>query len=153
MATALEELKGLMRAKAAWFRLLEGDRMVIAQQIGLSKGFLQDRLSVPLDDDFERTLSGTVPVVLVTSAAADSVRPYLQQEGFHHVVMVPVLGKKSVIGTLALGSAHRLRYSPDEMEFLDHHRPSVGTGGRKPAPGGTDSALPSAVDQHLRFHP
>ena len=26
MDTALEELKGLMRAKAAWFRLLEGDR-------------------------------------------------------------------------------------------------------------------------------
>ena len=26
MATALEELKGLMRAKAAWFRLLEGDQ-------------------------------------------------------------------------------------------------------------------------------
>ena len=32
--------------------------------------------------------------------------------------MVPVLGKKSVIGTLALGSRHRLHYSPDEMEFL-----------------------------------
>ena len=47
MATALEELKGLMRAKAAWFRLLEGDRMVIAQQIGLSKDFLQDRLVGP----------------------------------------------------------------------------------------------------------
>ena len=118
MATALEELKGLMRAKAAWFRLVEGDRMVIAQQIGLSKGFLQDRLSVPLDDGFERTLGGTVPVVLVTSAAAETVRPYLKQEGFHHVVMVPVLGKKSVIGTLALGGAHRLHYSPDEMEFL-----------------------------------
>ena len=118
MATALEELKGLMRAKAAWFRLLEGDRMVIAQQIGLSKGFLQDRLSVPLDDDFERTLGGTVPVVLVTSAAAETSVPTSKQEGFHHVVMVPVLGKKSVIGTLALGSAHRLHYSPDEMEFL-----------------------------------
>jgi len=36
MATALEELKLLMGAKAAWFRLLEGDRMVITQQIGLS---------------------------------------------------------------------------------------------------------------------
>ena len=118
MATALEELKGLMHAKSAWFRLVEGDRMVIAQQIGLSKGFLQDRLSVPLDDDFERTLGGTVPVVLVTAAAPETVRPYLKQEGFHHVVMVPVLGKKSVIGTLALGGAHRLRYSPDEMEFL-----------------------------------
>ena len=70
MATALEELKGLMRANAAWFRLLEGDRMVIAQQIGLSKSFLEARLSVPLDDDFERTLSSTVPVVLLNAAAA-----------------------------------------------------------------------------------
>ena len=54
----------------------------------------------------------------MTSKAADGVRPYLKQEGFHHVVMVPVLGKKSVIGTLALGSRHSLSYSPDEMEFL-----------------------------------
>ena len=118
MATALEELKGLMRAKAAWFRLLEGDRMVIAQQIGLSAGFVQDRQSVPLDDDFERTLGAAAPVVLEASAAADTVRPYLKNEGFHHIVMVPVLGKKSVIGTLALGSRHRLHYSPDEMDFL-----------------------------------
>ena len=29
--------------------------MVIAQQIGLSQDFLQERLSVPMDDDFERT--------------------------------------------------------------------------------------------------
>ena len=47
-----------------------------------------------------------------------AARPYLKQEKFHHVVMVPVLGKKSVIGTLALGSRHRIHYSPDEMEFL-----------------------------------
>src|SRR5437667_390045 len=36
MATALEELKGLMHASAAWIRLLEGDKMVIAQQLGLA---------------------------------------------------------------------------------------------------------------------
>ena len=118
MATALEELKGLMCAKAAWFRLLEGDKMVISHQIGLSKAFLQDRMSVPMDDDFERTLSGTVPVVVATSAVHEAVRPYLRSEKFHHVVLVPVQGKKSVIGTLTLGIRHRLSYSPDEMEFL-----------------------------------
>ena len=112
MATALEHLKGLMRADAAWFRLLEGDRMVIAQQMGLSKQFMQDRMSVPLDDDFERTLNGSGPVLLATSAASDSVRPHLKREGFHHVVMVPVLGKKSVIGMLALGSRHRFLTRP-----------------------------------------
>ncbi len=118
MATALEELKGLMSAKAAWFRLLEGDQMVISDQIGLSQEFLRDRLSVPKDDDFERTLSASAPVVVLTSAAAESVRPYLKQERFHHVVLVAVLGKKSVIGTLALGSRHHLSYTPDELEFL-----------------------------------
>src|SRR6202162_4147079 len=118
MATALEELKGLMSARAAWFRLLEGDRMVISDQIGLSQQFLRDRLSVPKDDDFERTLSAKAPVVVLTSAAAESVRPYLKQERFHHVVLVAVLGKKSVIGTLALGSRHHLSYTPDELEFL-----------------------------------
>ncbi len=118
MATALEELKKLMSAKAAWFRLLEGDKMVITDQIGLSKPFLRDRLAVAKDDDFEQTLSSATPIVVVTSKAADAVRPHLKQEGFHHVVMVPVVGKKSVIGTLALGSRHRLSYTPDEMEFL-----------------------------------
>ena len=43
MATALEELKGLMRAKAAWFRLLEGDGWCIATA----------------DRPFSKTLSGT----------------------------------------------------------------------------------------------
>jgi len=41
MATALAELKGLMAAKAAWFRLLEGDKMVLSDQIGLSQVFLR----------------------------------------------------------------------------------------------------------------
>jgi PAS domain S-box-containing protein len=118
MATALEELKKLMSAKAAWFRLLEGDKMVISDQIGLSKEFLRERLSVAKDDDFERTLSSAAPIVVMTSKAAEAVRPFLKQERFHHVVMVPVLGKKSVVGTLALGSRHSLSYSPDEMEFL-----------------------------------
>ena len=54
MVTALEELKKLMSAKAAWFRLLEGDKMVLSDQIGLSKTFLRDRTAVEKDDDFEQ---------------------------------------------------------------------------------------------------
>jgi len=118
MVTALEELKGLMLARAAWFRLLENDKMVIVQQIGLSQDFLRERGSVPLDDKFERTLSDGTPIVVATSGSDESVRIQLKQEGFHHCVLVPILGKKSVIGVLTLGSRHRLSYTPDEMEFL-----------------------------------
>src|SRR5580704_7637517 len=118
MATALEELKRLMHAKAAWFRLFEGDQMVIVQQIGLSPDFLRDRGVVPTDDKFERTLSGGAALVVRTSASDDYVRPFLKREGFDHCVLVPVLGKKSVIGVLTLGSRHRLSYTPDDLEFL-----------------------------------
>ncbi|MFZ0801853.1 MAG: GAF domain-containing protein [Terriglobales bacterium] len=118
MVTALEELKRLMHAKAAWFRLFEGDQMVIVQQIGLSQDFLRDRGVVPTDDKFERTLSGGAALVVRTSASDDYVRPSLKKEGFEHCVLVPVLGKKSTIGVLTLGSAHRLSYTPDDLEFL-----------------------------------
>src|SRR5262249_40750550 len=104
---------------AAWFRLVEGDKMVIVQQIGLSPEFLIGRVSVPLDDKFERTLSSGVPIVVKTAAADDSVRDDLKKEGFHHCLLVAVRGKKSIIGVLALGSAHRLSYTPDEMDFLE----------------------------------
>lgn len=119
MVTALEELKRLMLAEAAWFRMVEGGKMVIVQQIGLSPEFLRDRGSVPLDDKFEDTLSHEGPILVQTSSSDPAVRLQLKQEGFHHCVLVPVRGKKSVIGVLTLGTRHRLAYTPDEMEFLE----------------------------------
>src|SRR5437773_1667982 len=118
MATALEELKGLMHASAAWIRLLEGDKMVIAQQIGLSQEYLRERNAVKLDDNLEHVLREGTAKVMKTSAAAEDIQPYLEAERFHHVVLVPLLGKKSAIGILVLGSRHRLSYTPDEIEFL-----------------------------------
>jgi PAS domain S-box-containing protein len=118
MATALEELKALTGAKAAWFRLLEGQEMVITQQIGLSWDFLRDRTSVPKDDNFESTLSGTGPIVVKTSSSEKEVQNHLRGEGFHHCVITPVRGKKAIIGTLTLGSGQKIHYTPEEMEFL-----------------------------------
>jgi two-component system NtrC family sensor kinase len=118
LADALGELKALMDAKAAWFRLLEGGKMVIAQQIGLSPEFLRDRMSVPKDDGFERTLSGGVPLAIKVSATDKAAQANLKREGFQHCILVPVLGKKSVIGTLTLGSRRHINYTLEEMEFL-----------------------------------
>jgi len=126
MATALEELKALMRADAAWFRLIEGSNMVIAQQIGLSAEFLRDRSIVAIDETQQQVLRDAMPLVVKTSAAGAEMRPYLKGEGFHHIVMVPVLGKKSPIGTLTLGSRRRLSYAPDDVEFLANSAHQLG---------------------------
>jgi len=118
MVTALEELKGLLGARAAWFHLLEGGNLVMAQQIGLSAEFLRERSQVPVDKNIDSILRDGHPIVLKTAAASDSMRPYLKQERFHHVVLVPVLGKKSPIGLVTLGSRRRISYAPDDIEFL-----------------------------------
>jgi PAS domain S-box-containing protein len=118
MEVALGELKTLMGAKAAWFRLLDSDKLVLTAQIGLSQDYLRDRGSIPVDESLKGMLTESLPMVIETSTAADTSRPHLKRERFHHVVMLPVLGKKSVIGTLSLGSRHRLSYTPDDMEFL-----------------------------------
>jgi two-component system NtrC family sensor kinase len=118
MLTALEELKRLMNARAAWFRLLEGERMVIIQQIGLSQGFVEARGSLTIDETLGTVLQADKPTVIKTSEANETMQAYLREEGFHHVVMLPVLGKKSVIGTLSLGSKRRLSYTAEEMAFL-----------------------------------
>ncbi len=118
MVTALEELKKLMHARAAWFRLREGDHMVVAQQIGLSQNYLEECGSLPMYQSLGQALQEGTPVVVKTKDANENVRAQLRGEKFHHVVIVPVLGKKSVIGILSLGSRRSLTYAPDDMEFL-----------------------------------
>jgi two-component system NtrC family sensor kinase len=118
MATALEELKGLMRADAAWFRLLEDDKMVLTQHIGLSAEFVRLQGSLTGDEILSRVIESGAPQVLRVSTATPTVRAHLRGEKFHHVVLVPILGKKHVIGMLALGRKHFLFYTQEEIEFL-----------------------------------
>lgn len=118
LLTALEELKGLMSAKAAWFRLLEGDKLVLVQHIGLSEPYIHERKAVAIDEILTRALSGNVPLVVETTDAPEAIRSYFEKERFQHIVLMPVLGKKSTIGTLSLGSRHRVSYAPDDLEFL-----------------------------------
>ncbi len=126
MLSALEQLKSLLLAKAAWFQLLEDEKIVIAQQIGLSANFLRDRTSTPVDDFLSAILREAKPVIVRQSCAPDNIRPYLKMERFHHVVIVPVMGKKSAVGALLLGGTHRLSYTPDDLEFLSSSAHQLG---------------------------
>jgi two-component system NtrC family sensor kinase len=120
LLTALEELKKLMKARAAWFRLQESeDRMVIVQQIGLSPAFMLNRQSVAFDDSLREVLQAENPTIMKVRSAPDQVREHLKAEKFHHIVMVPVRGKKSVIGILSLGTRHWRSYTPEDLEFLE----------------------------------
>jgi two-component system NtrC family sensor kinase len=118
MQTVLEELKDLMKAKAAWFRLEENERAVITHHIGVSPEMIKAASLLNSDDRVGRALVGAKPAVIKTVALMPTVRAALKGEGIEHVLLVPVPGKKTTLGTLALGKGHASTYSPDDIEFL-----------------------------------
>jgi PAS domain S-box-containing protein len=118
MQTALEELKSLMRVKAAWFRVVEGDRMVIAQNTGVSPEFVKSMTTLDLDETQKEALHEPKPTLVKTSAMDELLRDQFKKEGIRHVVISPIRGKKSTIGTLVLAGSRRRSYTSEDIEFL-----------------------------------
>jgi PAS domain S-box-containing protein len=116
-ATALQQLKALMGCEAAWFRFINGPRLTIFQQIGLSEEFMQERASVDTNDPLEKIPSETAPVVFAKSNFGDQA-PLLRRERLRQLVVVAVPGRKALVGTLVLANRRAKAYSPDEMHFV-----------------------------------
>jgi PAS domain S-box-containing protein len=119
MQAALENLKAVARAKAAWFRLLEGNQLVLTQHVGGSAEFLHALGQIGVDERLPGVLDQSRAAVLKLSETPESVREQLQKQGIHHLVVLPVQGKKALIGTIALGCSRSRRHSAEELEFLE----------------------------------
>ncbi len=117
--TALKQLQALMGAQAAWFRLLEGDRLVISGQVGLTEKFVHERPAMDVHTaDGARLVQQGLPTVVRLTNLEESNQRLVREEGFDHIVLVPVKGKTSVIGSFALGQARNRAYTPDDLDFL-----------------------------------
>jgi PAS domain S-box-containing protein len=115
----LEELAHITRAKSAWFRILEGDKLVLNAQCGVSAAFIA---GVPIVDT-AKSVSGysireSEVLVLRSAEAQPGFRQTLEAEGIHHIVLVPVEGKSSPIGMLIMGMAHFRAHTESEKQFL-----------------------------------
>src|SRR6267143_658554 len=123
MQTALEKLKTVVGAKAAWFHLMEGDRLVPTQHAGLSPEFLralgQGMGQTGTDETQTRVLQENRVAVVTASEMSEPEREQLGKHGIHHVLLLPVRGKKTVIGMLSLGCSGSRRHNQEELEFLE----------------------------------
>ncbi|HWH56043.1 MAG TPA: PAS domain S-box protein [Terriglobales bacterium] len=116
-AAALQHLRKLMGADAAWFRFINGQRLTIFQHVGLSDEFLQDRAAVNTNDPLEKIPAEMTPVLLPKSKFGDQAAVF-RRERLQQLVVTTVPGRKALAGTLVLGNRHSRSYSPDEREFL-----------------------------------
>ncbi|HEY6304635.1 MAG TPA: ATP-binding protein [Terriglobales bacterium] len=124
MQTALEKLKAVVGAKAAWFQLMEGERLAHTQHAGLSPDILralgQTGTGQAVKDE---TRSGALQenraLVAKLSDLPEPEPELLRKRGIHHVILLPVLGKKAVIGMLSFGCSGSQHHTREELEFLE----------------------------------
>src|SRR5512143_475130 len=119
MQSALSELKTLCRARAAWVRIRQGDRMVLLQQVGLPEDYVQRRRELDAHTSYgARLMVERQPVKLTIQTLDDETRRGLEPCKFHHLLMIPMSGKSTVVGVLLLGIAYERSYTADELKFL-----------------------------------
>jgi two-component system NtrC family sensor kinase len=126
LLSTLEELVRLINAKAGWFRLLEEGSLRLVQHIGVSDEFVRSSSVTTLDEATEKILHTGWPVVQKVGALHPSLRGAALAEGFHHILLVPIRGKKAILGTLSLASARARSYSREELAFLATSANQVG---------------------------
>jgi PAS domain S-box-containing protein len=119
MEDSLAELQRLTKSKAAWFRLIEGGHLVATHAVGVSADFLREAGFAPLTESATQMLERGRPVTARASDASPEDSTVLESEKLEYVVMVPVLGKKSSIGLLVLGSGRARKLTAEELEFLE----------------------------------
>ncbi len=127
LLTTLEQLKSLTGARAAWFRLLEGDKMVLVRQVGLSEQYIRALSAMDVHTaDGARMARPGEPTVLRLEAIEPDNRRIVREEGFDHILIVPIKGKTSIIGAIALGHTRHRSYTGEELEFLSSTGHQVG---------------------------
>jgi two-component system NtrC family sensor kinase len=125
--TALEELQRLTRSEAIWFRLVEGGHLVATHAQGVSADFLRDAGFAEITEDLSKKMNAGQPWVANTQVDGPENPVCLAAEKIRQVVILPVVGKKSPVGLLELGSSSNRHWTPEELEFLQSCARQVAT--------------------------
>jgi PAS domain S-box-containing protein len=115
----LEEIRKISRAKAGWFRMLQGDKLVLAAHSGVSGDFVKATATV----EIQKSVSGFAlreneVYVLRAAESSPEFRKAIRSEGINHLLLVPVEGKSEPVGMFILGIAHFRAYTGREKKFL-----------------------------------
>ncbi len=116
---ALEKLNHAIASKAAWFRLMEDGHLVPTQHVGVSPDFLRAIGQIGMDGNLAHALEEKRALVVGVGQTPETVDEQFRKYGLQHVILVPVFGKKSVIGMLSFGCSGSRRHSREELEFLE----------------------------------
>ncbi len=115
---AVGELRRVMRVRSAWFRLVESGHLVATHAAGLSNDFLRDAGLAEVTEDVTKLWEKRDPQITKSDKTATEPAECLQPENIRQVVTLPVVGNKSSIGVLLLGTSAARQWTPEELDFV-----------------------------------
>jgi two-component system NtrC family sensor kinase len=115
---ALQELMAVTECRAGWFRMLNGQQLILTCQVGISERSESANEALTMDETLEKVLHSGRPAAFRVRGLHSTMREQLEQEKMHHVLIIPVRGKKSVVGMIVLGARRRRGYLPEEVQFM-----------------------------------
>ena len=119
MQMALEKLKVALGSKGAWFELMEGNRLMPTQHAGLSAEFLRAFGPTAMEEGQSGVLEETEAAVMKLPQMPEGKRWSSKKHGIHHIVRLPVQGKKLMAGMMSLAYSDHRWHSREEVEFLE----------------------------------
>src|SRR5579862_9494174 len=116
--SAVNELQRQTGVRSTWFRLHESGQLVATHAAGLSADFLRDAGFAQVNDEIAKLIAQPGAQVTTRNAPGPEPKESLAAEKISQLVMVPVVGNKSPIGLLLLGSSAIRQWTPEELAFL-----------------------------------
>lgn len=119
MLSVLQELKQHTGASSAWYRAVLPDKLIIEEHIGLSPRFLSDHRVITLEESHAlRIIQEGRPGTFEPSRSDAASASLFAEMNVAQVLVVPVKGKNSIIGTINFGIPRRQIFLPEETSFL-----------------------------------
>ena len=119
MDRALTELQEVTHSRAAWFRQIDGVRLQATHAAGIPQDLLRESAVAEVTDALSKILDQGKPHLAAASEILPEEEFWQRTAKVRQLLFVPVVGKKSSIGLLTLGSADSKAYTADELDFLE----------------------------------
>jgi two-component system NtrC family sensor kinase len=119
VSVVLPQLRNVIGSDAAWFRLLDGKRLLLIAQEGLSQQYLQSRAVLSAENTFTGDCIRQRRARVLRARQADNdALDRLRADRFEHVLVLPVEGRNGPVGALSFAGRRRRDYTADEKKFL-----------------------------------
>lgn len=120
LEAALDEVRGLLRMEYGCIYTIEGDRLRLIAQRGMTRELIADRSSLPVEGSLTGTVARTGQVLAAEHAEHfQELSARAIELGVRSYVGVPLRSMRQVIGVLVLLSGEHIRASKRDLRLLE----------------------------------